>query len=235
MWYVTYVYANHRPPQRLVQQAPATQLTCAQAPAGELIGHRSPARSRTAFATRPSRSSCCPLTASAPACLIPSVKQTQSTRCGYRGYAFFEYRPYPQVSTHVHEVHGWELKSGRAVGIGDNSSWYGGSSTHQRDSSSCVLLAFRPKEDGASTRRARHSTLCLSSSTWSRSTRGPRHAKRTQFWSSFACLRACGPASRHTQARRAARQVSFVISSRGETRLLYYILIFTFTQRVKMR
>ena len=110
MWYVTYVYANHRPPQRLVQQAPATQLTCAQAPAGELIGHRSPARSRTAFATRPSRSSCCPLTASAPACLIPSVKQTQSTRCGYRGYAFFEYRPYPQVCTH--EVHGWELKSG---------------------------------------------------------------------------------------------------------------------------
>ena len=179
MWYVTYVYANHRPPQRLVQQAPATQLTSAQAPAGELIGHRSPARSRTAFATRPSRSSCCPLTASAPACLIPSVKQTQSTRCGYRGYAFFEYRPYPQMCTH--EVHGWELKSGRAVAIGDNSSWYGGSSTHQRDSSSCVLLAFRPKEDGASTRRARHSTLCLSSSTWSRSTRGPRHAKRTQF------------------------------------------------------
>ena len=162
-----------------MQQAPAAQLTCAQAPAGELLGHRSPARSRTAFATRPSRSSCCPLTASAPACLIPSVKQTQSTRCGYRGYAFFEYRPYPQVCTH--EVHGWELKSGRAVAIGDNSSWYGGSSTHQRDSSSCVLLAFRPKEDGASTRRARHSTLCLSSSTWSRSTRGPRHAKRTQF------------------------------------------------------
>ena len=35
--------------------------------------------------------------------------------------AFFEYRPYPQVCTH--EVHGWELKSGRAGGIGDNSSW----------------------------------------------------------------------------------------------------------------
>ena len=214
MWYVTYVYANHRPPQRLVQQAPATQLTCAQAPAGELIGHRSPARSRTAFATRPSRSSCCPLTASAPACLIPSVKQTQSTRCGYRGYAFFEYRPYPQVCTH--EVHGWELQSGRAVAIGDNSSWYGGSSTHQRDSSSCVLLAFRPKEDGASTRRARHSTLCLSSSTCEA---GRPEARDTQSGRSFACLRACGPASRHTQARRAARQVSFVISSRGETRL----------------
>ena len=55
------------------------------------------------------------------------------------------------------------------------------SPTGQLVKSSCVLLAFRPKEDGASTRRARHSTLCLSSSTWSRSTRGPRHAKRTQF------------------------------------------------------
>lgn len=34
-----------------------------------------------------------------------------------------------------------------------------------RSSSSCVLLALRPNEPGASTRRARHSTLCLSSST----------------------------------------------------------------------
>ena len=30
-------------------------------------------------------------------------------------------------------------------------------------------------------------------------------------------LRACGPAQRHTQARRAARQVSFVVSTRGAT------------------
>ena len=75
-------------------------------------------RSRTAFATRPSRSSCWPLTASAPACQIPSVKQTQSTSVDTGGNAFFEYRPYPQVCTH--EVHGWELKSGRAGGIGDN-------------------------------------------------------------------------------------------------------------------
>ena len=117
------MYANHRPPQRLVQQAPATQLTSAQAPAGELIGHRSPARSRTAFATRPSRSSCCPLTASAPACLIPSVKQTQSTRCGYRGYAFFEYLPYPQACTHEDGARVTRVGTGEhesAGGIGAN-------------------------------------------------------------------------------------------------------------------
>ena len=57
-------------------------LTCSGARAGELLpvfGHRSPARSRTAFATRLSRSSCWPLTASAPVRQIPSVKQTQST------------------------------------------------------------------------------------------------------------------------------------------------------------
>ena len=77
--------------------------------------------------------------------------------------ACFEYQPYPQVCTH--EMHGWELKSGRAGGLGANSSWYGGSSTYPWSSSSCVLLALRPNEPGASTRRARHSTLCLSSST----------------------------------------------------------------------
>ena len=109
----------------------------------ELLGHRSPARSRTAFATRPSRSSCWPLTASAPARQIPPVKQTPRTRCGYRGYAFLCNLPYPQVC--MHEVHGWELESGRAGGLGANSSWYGGSSTYQRASSSCVLLALRPK------------------------------------------------------------------------------------------
>ena len=64
------------------QQAPAAQLTGAQAPAGELLGHRSPARSRAAFAPRPSGRSCWPLTASAPARQISSVKRTQSTRCG---------------------------------------------------------------------------------------------------------------------------------------------------------
>ena len=64
------------------QQAPAAQLIGAQAPAGELIGHRSPARSRAAFAPRPSGRSCWPLTASAPARQISSVKRTQSTRCG---------------------------------------------------------------------------------------------------------------------------------------------------------
>ena len=54
----------------------------AQAPAGELLGHRSPARSRAAFAPRPSGKSCWPLTASAPARQISSVKRTQSTMCG---------------------------------------------------------------------------------------------------------------------------------------------------------
>jgi hypothetical protein len=56
---------------------------------------------------------------------------------------FFEYLPYPQVCTH--EVHGWELESGRAGRIGANSSWYGGSSTYPRASSSCVLLSLQPK------------------------------------------------------------------------------------------
>ena len=64
------------------QQAPAAQLTGTQAPAGELLGQRSPARSRAAFAPRPSGRSCWPLTGSAPARQISSVKQTQSTRCG---------------------------------------------------------------------------------------------------------------------------------------------------------
>ena len=60
----------------------AAQLTGAQAPAGELLGYRSPARSRAAFAPRLSGRSCWPLTASAPARQISSVKRTQSTRCG---------------------------------------------------------------------------------------------------------------------------------------------------------
>ena len=70
------------------QQAPAAQLTGAQAPAGELIGHRSPARSRAAFAPRPSGRSCWPLTASAPARQISSVKRTQSTRRDKDGKLF---------------------------------------------------------------------------------------------------------------------------------------------------
>ena len=88
MSYVTCVYSNHRPPQRWVQQAPAAQLTSAQAPAGELLGHRSHARSRAAFAPRPSGRSCWPLTASAPARQISSVKRTQSTRCDKEGTLF---------------------------------------------------------------------------------------------------------------------------------------------------
>ena len=56
-------------------------------------------------------------------------------------------------------------------GIGANSSWYGGSSTHLWASSSCVLLTLRPYGPGASTRSERHSTSRLSSSTWSRSIR----------------------------------------------------------------
>ena len=71
-----------------MQQAPAAQLTSAQAPAGELLGHRSPARSRAAFAPRPSGRSCWPLTASAPARQISSVKRTQSTRCDKEGTLF---------------------------------------------------------------------------------------------------------------------------------------------------
>ena len=70
------------------QQAPAAQLTGAQAPAGELLGHRSPARSRAAFAPRPSGRSCWPLTASAPARQISSVKRTQSTRRDKDGTLF---------------------------------------------------------------------------------------------------------------------------------------------------
>ena len=70
------------------QQAPAAQLTGAQAPVGELIGHRSPARSRAAFAPRPSGRSCWPLTASAPARQISSVKRTQSTRRDKDGTLF---------------------------------------------------------------------------------------------------------------------------------------------------
>ena len=150
------------------QQAPAAQLTGAQAPAGELLGHRSPARSRAAFAPRPSGRSCWPLTASAPARQISSVKQTQSTRRDKDGTLFFECQPYLQLCTH--EVHRWESESGIACGLGANSSWYGGSSTHLWASSSCVLLTLRPSEPGASTRSERHSTLRSSSSTWSRST-----------------------------------------------------------------
>jgi len=89
-----------------------------------------------------------------------------------------------------------------------------------------VLLPFRPNEDTV-LQLERHASIHVVlelEHVGSRSTRGPRHAKRTQF-----CLpsRVCGPASsdaasRHdsSQARRAARQVLFVTSSRGETRLL---------------
>ena len=63
---------------------PAAQLTGAQAPAGELLGHRSPARSRAAFAPRPSGKSCWPLTASAPARQISSVKRTQKHKVWIR-------------------------------------------------------------------------------------------------------------------------------------------------------
>ena len=48
-------------------------------------------------------------------------------------------------------VHGWALESGKAGGIGADSSWYGGCSTHLRASSTCVLLAFRPSEPGRDT------------------------------------------------------------------------------------
>ena len=114
--------------------------------------------------------SCWPLTASAPARQISSVKQTQSTRRDKElgGHAFFECLPYLQLC--MHEVHRWEAESGIAGGLGANSSWYGGSSTHLWASSSCVLLTLRPSEPGASTRSERHSTLLSSSSTWSRST-----------------------------------------------------------------
>ena len=44
----------------------------------------------------------------------------------------------------MHEVHRWEAESGIAGGLGANSSWYGGSSTHLWASSSCVLLTLRP-------------------------------------------------------------------------------------------
>ena len=70
----------------------------------------------------------------------------------------------------------------------------------------CTLVDLTPK----------YPTLVASSPAGAR---GPRYAKRTQF-----CLpsRVQGAASRHTQARRAARQLSFVISSsRGETRHLF--------------
>ena len=46
----------------------------------------------------------------------------------------------------THEVHRWESESGIAGGLGANSSWYGGSSTHLWESSSCVLLTLRPSE-----------------------------------------------------------------------------------------
>ena len=38
---------------------------------------------------------------------------------------------YSQVCTH--KVHAWALESGKAGGIGANSSWYGGCSAHQRE------------------------------------------------------------------------------------------------------
>ena len=56
----------------------------------------------------------------------------------------FEYLPYPQVC--AHEVHGWALESGKAGGVGANSSWYGGCSAHLRASSTFVLLATHPSE-----------------------------------------------------------------------------------------
>ena len=62
----------------------------------------------------------------------------------YRLCAFFSHIPYSQVC--AHEVHGWALESGKAGGIGANSSWYGGCSAHLRASSTFVLLATHPSE-----------------------------------------------------------------------------------------
>jgi len=53
-----------------------------------------------------------------------------------RGPGIAESRRYSQVC--AHEVHGWALESGKASGIGANSSWYGGYSAHLRASSTFV-------------------------------------------------------------------------------------------------
>ena len=99
------------------QQAPAAQLIGAQAPAGELIGHRSPARSRAAFAPRPSGRSCWPLTASAPARQISSVKRTQSTRRDKDGTLFLRAcRVSPIVHARSAQVGIGERDSRRAWG-----------------------------------------------------------------------------------------------------------------------
>ena len=104
----------------------------------------------------------------APALQISSVKRTQSTRRDKDGTLFLSACRISNLCTH--EVHRWESESGIAGGLGANSSWYGGSSTHLWASSSCVLLTLRPSGPGASTRSEHHSTLRSSSSTWSRST-----------------------------------------------------------------
>ena len=51
---------------------------------------------------------------------------------------------------------------------------------------------------------------------------GRPEVRDTQRGRRFACIHACGPARRHSQARRAAggAQVSFAVSTRGATHLL---------------
>jgi hypothetical protein len=74
---------------------------------------------------------------------------------------------YSQVCTH--KVHAWALESGKAGGIGANSSWYGGCSAHLRQArhsccsqrthrSACVELEVSPppEVDRRCSRTARH-------------------------------------------------------------------------------
>ena len=74
----------------------------------------------------------------------PACEANTEDTVRYGLCAFFSHIPYSQVC--AHEVHGWALESGKAGGIGANSSWYGGCSAHLRASSTFVLLATHPSE-----------------------------------------------------------------------------------------
>jgi hypothetical protein len=76
----------------------------------------------------------------------PACEANTEDTVRYGLCAFFSHIPYSQVC--AHEVHGWApLESGKAGGVGANSSWYGGCSAHQtygQARHSCCLARNAP-------------------------------------------------------------------------------------------
>jgi hypothetical protein len=89
-----------------------------------------------------------------------------------QGYAFLSTCRTPKCART--KCTGGNWRAGEQAGLGPTAHGTGAAPlTHGQARHACCSRCS-PNEPGASTRRARHSTLCSSSSKRSRSTRGPR-------------------------------------------------------------